>query len=113
VVFAKWILDQDLKLETMRRILEWRIEIEHNWSVKPGVYGRGLKQLLPPDIWSEFAATYVSLDVEENWAALSRVIALFRRVATEVGNALGYTYPQQVDNLVSAYLEAIRKMPSR
>lgn len=112
LVFARWVLDQDLKLETMRRILEWRIEIEHNWSVKPGVHGRDLKQLLPPNIWSEFAGTYASLDAEETWAALHRVIALFREVAADVGNALNYTYPQQVDDLVSAYLEAIRQMPS-
>jgi hypothetical protein len=28
-----------------------------------------------------------------------------------VGNALGYTYPQQVDDQVSAYLSAMREMP--
>jgi len=111
LVFARWSLDQDLKLETMRRMLEWRIEIDHDWAVKPGVYGRGFKQLLPANIWSEFAGTYVSLDVEETWTALGRVIALFRQVALDVGNALGYSYPQQVDDQVSAYLETIRKMP--
>jgi aminoglycoside 6-adenylyltransferase len=111
LVFAKWALDQDLKLETMRRMLEWRIEIDHHWSVKPGVHGRGLKQLLPPDIWLEFARTYVSLDVEVTWGALDRLIALFRKLAPEVGNALGYPYPQQVDDQVSAYLEALREMP--
>ena len=112
LVFAKWMLDQDLKLETMRRMLEWRIELDHTWSVKPGIHGRGLKHLLPPDIWSEFARTYVSLGVEQTWAALDRVIALFRQIASDVGNALGYPYPQQVDDQVSAYLEAIREMPS-
>lgn len=112
LVFAKWVLDQDLKLETMRRMLEWRIEIDQNWSVSPGKYGRSLKQLLPPNSWSAFARTYVSLDVEETWAALDLVAALFRQVALDVGNALGYTYPQQVDDQVSAYLEAIREMPS-
>jgi len=111
LVFAKWTLDQDLKLETMRRMLEWRIEIDQHWSVKPGVYGRGLKQLLPPDIWSKFTRTYGSLDVEETWAALDLAIALFRQVALDVGNALGYPYPQQVDDQVSAYLEAIRELP--
>jgi aminoglycoside 6-adenylyltransferase len=93
-------------------MLEWRIEIDHHWSVSPGVYGRGLKQLLPPSIWSEFARTYVSLDAEETWAALDRVIAFFRQVASEVGYALGYLYPRRVDDQVSAYLEAIREMPS-
>jgi aminoglycoside 6-adenylyltransferase len=112
LVFAKWVLDQDLKLETMRRMLEWRIEIDHHWKVAPGIHGRGLKQLLPPHIWSEFAATYVELHVEETWAALDRLIALFRKIASDVGKALGYPYPQQVDDQVSAYLEAIREMPS-
>lgn len=111
LIFAKWVLDHDLKLEATRRMLEWRIEIDQNWSVKPGVYGRGFKQQLPPDTWSAFARTYVSLDVEETWAALDRVIALFRQIASSVGDALGYVYPQQVDDQVSAYLEAIRKMP--
>jgi aminoglycoside 6-adenylyltransferase len=111
LVFARWVLDQDLKLETMRCMLEWRMEIDHHWSVKPGVHGRGLKQLLPPDIWSEFAGTYVPLEAEETWAALNCVIGLFRKLALEVGNALGYPYPQQVDDQVSAYLEAIRQMP--
>jgi aminoglycoside 6-adenylyltransferase len=110
LVFAKWVLDADLKLETMRRMLEWCIEIDHHWKVAPGLHGRGLKQLLPPDIWSEFASTYVSLDVEETWVALDRVIALFRKLAPDLGNALGYAYPQQVDDQVSAYLEAIRAM---
>jgi len=111
LVFAEWILDKDLKLETMLRMLEWSIEIDHNWSLKPGIYGRGLKQLLPPNIWSKFVSTYVALDFEETWVALDRVIALFRQVAPDVGNALGYAYPQRVDDQVSAYLEAIRKMP--
>jgi aminoglycoside 6-adenylyltransferase len=113
LVFAKWVLDQDLKLEAMRRMLEWRIEIDHNWSIKPGVHGRGLKQLLPPKIWSEFSATYVPLGASETWAALDRVIALFRKVATDVGNALGYAYPQEVDDMVTTYLVAIRKMPTQ
>lgn len=111
LVFAKWVLDHDLKLEATRRMLEWRIEIDQDWSVKPGVYGRGLKHLLPATIWSVFARTYVGLSVEESWAALDQVMALFRQVATEVGNVLGYPYPQQVDDQVSAYLQAIREMP--
>jgi aminoglycoside 6-adenylyltransferase len=91
LVFAKWVLDQDLTLEAMRRRLEWRIEIDRNWTIKPGMYGRGLKRLLPPAIWSEFAETYVLLEVEEMRAALDRVIVLFRRVASDVSSALGYT----------------------
>jgi aminoglycoside 6-adenylyltransferase len=109
IVFAKFALDRDAKLGALGRLLEWRIELDHDWSLKPGAYGRGLERLLPPDLWSELAATYVGAGVEENWEALVRTIALFRRVAKEVGEALGYAYPQAVDDAVTAHLEAVRR----
>jgi len=111
VVFAKFMLDYDAKLVALRRLLEWRIELDHDWSLKPGAYGRGLERLLPADIWSELASTYVGTDIEDNWNALFRLTALFRRVAREVGGALGYPYPQQIDDKVTAHLEAVRGLP--
>jgi aminoglycoside 6-adenylyltransferase len=110
VVFAKFSLDYDAKFVALRRLLEWRIEIDHDWSLKPGAYGRGLERLLPADIWSELASTYVGTGIEDNWNALFRTTALFRRVATEVGLALGYAYPQQVDDALTAHLGRVRKL---
>lgn len=110
IVFTKFALDYDAKFVALRRFLEWRIEIEHGWSLRPGAYGRGLERLLPADLWSELATTYVGTGVEENWDALFRTIALFRRVATEVADALGYTYRQDVDELVTAHLEGVRQL---
>ncbi len=108
LVFARFCLDQDMRLGVGRKMLEWRIELDHDWSVKPGVLGRGLKKLLPADIWEELEATYTGPDLEENWQALFRLGALFRRVAIEVGEALWYVYPMGVDAEVSAYLERVR-----
>jgi aminoglycoside 6-adenylyltransferase len=53
----------------------------------------------------------VGSDPEENWEALFRTTALFRRVANEVGSALGYTYPEALDVRVAAYLEHVRRVP--
>ena len=113
VVFAKFVLDHDAKFVALRRLLEWRIELDHEWSLRPGAYGRGLERLLPADISGELASTYVGTDVEENWDALFRTTALFRRVAIEVGDALGYAYPEDVDEGVSAHLEGVRRLGSR
>jgi aminoglycoside 6-adenylyltransferase len=110
LVFARFCLDQDMRLGVGRKMLEWRIELDHDWSQKPGVLGRGLKKLLPADIWEELEATYAGPDLEENWDSLFRLAALFRRVATEVGEALGYTYPAAVDAEVNAFLKAVRGM---
>ncbi len=111
LVFTKFLLDYDIKLVTVRRLLEWRIEIDHDWSLKPGIYGRGLERLLPSDIWSALAATYVSLRPDDNWAALRRLCALFRTVAAQIGDALGYAYPRDMDEAVTAYIEEVRELP--
>ena len=113
VVFAKFVLDHDAKLGPLRRFLEWRIEIEQGWSMRPGAYGRGLERLVDAETASELAATYVGADVEDNWDALFRTTALFRRVAKEVGAALGYEYPRAADDGVTAHLEAVRALPPR
>ena len=111
IVFAKFSLDYDAKLVALRRFLEWRIELDHDWSVKPGAYGRGLERMLPVDLWSQLAATYVGVDSDDNWDALYRTTALFRRVATDVGNALGYAYPLELDAAVTAHLKNLRELP--
>jgi aminoglycoside 6-adenylyltransferase len=110
LVFARWVLDEDIKNGELRRMLEWRLEIDHGWSVRPGVNGRGLKRLLPPDVWEELSSTYVGPEIEANWAALFRTTALFRRIAREVADALGFIYPQRMDDQVSAHLGAIRQL---
>jgi aminoglycoside 6-adenylyltransferase len=111
VVFAKFVLDYDAKHVALRRMLEWRIALDRGWSWRPGAYGRGLERQLPAEFAAELSRTYVGANVDENWSALFRTTALFRRVATEVGNALGYAYPLDVDEAVTAQLEAVRRAP--
>jgi len=50
---AKWCLDYDMKHNFLRQMLEWWMERDHNWSVPAGALGKGLKQRLPPEIWSQ------------------------------------------------------------
>jgi aminoglycoside 6-adenylyltransferase len=113
LVFARYNLDIVMRAELLLRELEWRIELDHDWSWKPGVVGRGLKQYLPPDLWTAFERTYAGPGIEENWEALFAMIALFRRVAIEVGEALGYAYPQELDRGVTTYLEEARHLPRK
>jgi aminoglycoside 6-adenylyltransferase len=113
IVFAKFVLEYDAKQVALRRLLEWRIELDHDWSLRPGAYGRGLERLLPAELVTELHATYVGSGVDDNWEALFRTTALFRRVATEVADALGYRYPLEADEAVTAQLEAVRKRPPK
>jgi hypothetical protein len=51
-------------------MLEWRMETAHGWSVKPGAYGKGLKQYIEPELWSDLESTYVGAGLEENWGLI-------------------------------------------
>lgn len=107
---AKWCLDYDMKHVYLRRVLEWRIERDHGWSLPVRNLGKGLKKRLPSDIWGELESTYAGAGIAENWEALFRTMALFRRVAIEVAEDLGYVYPHELDRRVTTYLQAMKHL---
>lgn len=107
---AKWCLDYDMKHIYLRRLLEWRMEHDHHWSMPAGALGKGLKRHLPPDIWAQLEGTYAGAGIGENWAALFATIALFRRVAIEVADQLGYSYPHHLDQGVTAYVQNMKRL---
>jgi aminoglycoside 6-adenylyltransferase len=104
---AKWCLECDMKHLYLRQVLEWRIQRDHNWSLPAGNLGKGLKKRLPAETWRELESTYVGPGIAENWDALLRTMALFRRVATAVADDLGYVYPLDLDERVTAYVRSI------
>ncbi len=107
---AKYSLDHVMKHIYLRKMLEWRMEIDHNWRARPGAHGKGLKAQLDPAIWSALEATYVGANREENWQALFRTIDLFRKVAIEVAVQLGYAYPHDLHDRVQKYLLKVRRL---
>jgi len=113
LVAAKYILDHSLKHQHLLIMLAWRIEMDHDWALKLGPYGRGLKRCLPPDLWEQFEATYTDAEPSSNWSALFRSIDVMRRVAVEVGDHLNFRYPEQLERRVLAYLQRVREFSSQ
>ena len=89
--------------------MEWYISAEHGWSVAVGSLGKGLGNQLPTDVWEDLKRTYVGPEPGENWVALHLTVALFRRIAVEVGGHLGYSYPDDLHRRVIDFVEGIRK----
>ncbi len=107
---AKYSLDTVIKLQHLRQMLEWQVEIDHDWTVKPGLFGKGLKKRLGPEIWAEVEGTFAGADLEENWEALFKSITLFRKIAVNVGKALGYKYPYSLDGRMLTYLHKAKSL---
>lgn len=105
---AKYNLDHAMKQRDLRKMLDWLIETDNDWSAPVRAHGKGLKERLPSDVWEALEQTYVGAGVEENWNALFVTIDLFRKVAIRVGDRLGFDYPHELDGRVRRYLDGVR-----
>jgi aminoglycoside 6-adenylyltransferase len=97
-----------MRYEKLCRMLEWKVEIDHEWSLKQGQYGKGLQKYLDKEIIEELTKTFEGKGDEAYWEELYNTIGLFRRTAKEVGDRLGYAYPEDIDSRVIKYLERVR-----
>ena len=107
---AKYNLDFMMIYDLLRRMLEWQMEIDHNWDIKLGAYGKGLKKWVRPEIWVELERCFTGANIEENWVALYKTIDLFRKVSVEVSQHLGYTYQYELDRRVVQYLHSVENL---
>jgi aminoglycoside 6-adenylyltransferase len=105
----KWCLDYDMKHGYLRQMLEWKIGLDDNGSVPVGLLGKGLKKHLSIEIWSQLEECYAGANVDENWQALYHTMTLFRRVAVDVGQRLGYVYPLDLDQRVTAFVKSMQR----
>lgn len=105
---TKWVLDFDMRFTYVVPMLEWRMECDHDWTVKPGNLGKGLERQLDPERWEAFESTFAGADEQDNWRALFAMIEQFGQVGREVAESLGYTYPQDLHDRVTAHVEKMR-----
>jgi len=110
---AKWCLDYDMRYIHLHPMLEWRMELYHGWSVPIGFLSKGLKKRLPAKMWTQLEDTYAGADISANWESLFSTIAFFRQIAMEVGEGLGYEYPLDLDQRVTAYVQEMQQTRSR
>jgi aminoglycoside 6-adenylyltransferase len=105
---ARFILNTFLQDEHLRPLLEWHYEIDHGWSVKAGLHGRRMKQYLRLDLWADLESTYTGPGLKETWEALFRTLALLRKVAIEVGERLGFTFPGDMVRRALVYIQKVQ-----
>lgn len=93
--------------DLLSTMLEWHIEIRNDWSIELNSSRIGFEKLLGIQLWSEYKLLYVGPGSEESWAALSQSIDLFRKVAIEIGEIIGFSYPFDLDKQNLDYLSKI------
>jgi aminoglycoside 6-adenylyltransferase len=107
---AHRVLNEFAKQEELRFMLEWRLEIDHDWGLKTGPYLRCIETYLRPDLLADLQATYGGIQPEALWHSLYRTRDLMHKVAIEVAQALGFAYPESIEEKAMAYAAEIRQM---
>ena len=83
-------------------------ECDDAWKLKTGSLGKGLQTYLPRNVWDELQRTFVDTDPDKNWEALFAMVGLFGRIAQEVAEFLGHTYPESLVAGVTAHAHRMR-----
>ena len=108
--YARWMYDVNVR-ECILKMLSWYIGLHHHWQSNPGNHGKWFRHYLPIDLWLSFEKTYAGYSYAEMWESLFEAGRLIRQIGLEIVDNLGYTYPFQDDQRVTAYLKQVRQLP--
>ena len=96
----------------LKRLLEWKIGIENDYSVNVGKSGKYMKKYLSEKEYQQFLATYSIAEMESIWNSVFEMCDLFQGTAAELSKRKKYVYDfEQAKNSLS-FLQHVRKLPA-
>jgi aminoglycoside 6-adenylyltransferase len=102
---AKQLCDSELKQQLLT-LLEWHAAVRQDgrdiWYD-----GRFLNEWADREALADLPGTFAAYSAEDLQRALLATLALFRRLANDTASRLGYAYPADTDQDVTARLESI------
>lgn len=98
--------------EFLDQMVSWWIGSRHDFQISTGKLGKYFKNDLPEPYWELYKKTYADSDYEHMWDALFVTCELFRRLALDVADFFGFTYPAKDDASMMEYLNCVRSLPS-
>ena len=98
--------------EFLDQMVSWWIGSRNDFQISTGKLGKYFKNDLPEPYWELYKKTYADSDYEHMWDALFVACELFRRLALDVADSLGFTYPAKDDASMMEYLSCVRSLPS-
>ena len=96
----------------LKRLLEWKMGIENNFSVSAGKSGKYFKKYLQEETYRQFLATYSIAEIESIWNSVFEMCDLFQSTAVELSKKQKFVYDfEQAENSLS-FLHHVRKLPA-
>jgi aminoglycoside 6-adenylyltransferase len=93
---------------TLNRMIEWYIGIQTDFSVSIGNDGKYYKKYLPENIYNLYTKIYSDSSYDNFWNGIFFACELFSKIASSVGDYLGYIYNNQEEKSMIDYLVKIK-----
>lgn len=96
----------------LKRLLEWKMGIENNFSVSAGKSCKYFKKYLQEETYRQFLTTYSIAEIESIWNSVFEMCDLFQSTAVELSKKQKFVYDfEQAENSLS-FLHHVRKLPA-
>ena len=96
----------------LKRLLEWKMGIENNFSVSAGKSCKYFKKYLQEETYRQFLATYSIAEIESIWNSVFEMCDLFQSTAVELSKKQKFVYDfEQAENSL-IFLHHVRKLPA-
>lgn len=96
----------------LKRLLEWKIGIENNFSVNVGKSGKYLKKYLTEEKYGQYLTTYSIAEIKSIWNSVFGMCDLFQSTAVELSQKQNFVYDfKQAENSL-CFLHHVRKLPA-
>ncbi|MBC9931816.1 aminoglycoside 6-adenylyltransferase [Chitinophaga qingshengii] len=109
------ILVQELMNQVIRgalmQMLHWYIGCQHEFAVNPGKMGKFYQRYLEPEMYARLLATYPVAALPAIRESVYVAMDLFRDAAAFVASESGYSYPEEWDKEVRAYVMHVQQLP--
>jgi len=103
---AKMSCDGDLK-QRLLEMIAWHVRVNRGPTRDAWHEGRFLEEWADPRAVAALPDTFGTYDREDLWRALFASLTLFRWLALETAEQLGYSYPVQADQRVTTWLRSL------
>lgn len=90
--------------EMLRLMLCWEAGARLGFPVYPGKGGDRLAEYLPPPVWEGYLSTYTPCRPEDLFRGLFTACELFTRASREAAALLGYSWQDNWDETVPAFM---------
>jgi aminoglycoside 6-adenylyltransferase len=99
--------DWGMKDPFLLSMINWNEAAKRSWNLKTHSQGKSMQSYINKSTWKDLHLCFGHFTEEGSRKALEEAISLFRRLAIETAELLSYTYPYDIDENISGYMQKL------